>query len=115
MEIYNWDQIRVEQLNPLIARRAIHSAQMTIARFEIQQGAVIPAHAHVNEQVTSVEKGALMFQIGSEQQVLKAGQTLVIPSSVSHGVMAMEDTVVVDIFTPRREDWIRGNDAYLRR
>jgi hypothetical protein len=30
-------------------------------------------------------------------------------------VVALEDTVVVDIFTPRREDWIRGDDAYLRK
>jgi quercetin dioxygenase-like cupin family protein len=47
--------------------------------------------------------------------VVGAGESLVIPPHVPHGVVALEDTVVTDVFTPRREDWISGDDAYLRR
>jgi quercetin dioxygenase-like cupin family protein len=38
----------------------------------------------------------------------------VIPGNVPHRVEALEDSVVFDVFAPRREDWIRGDDAYLR-
>ena len=40
---------------------------------------------------------------------------LVIPPHMPHKVEALEDTDVTDIFSPVREDWLRGDDAYLRR
>ena len=43
-----------------------------------------------------------------------AGASLLIESDVPHEVEALEDSVVLDVFAPRREDWIRGDDAYLR-
>jgi quercetin dioxygenase-like cupin family protein len=46
---------------------------------------------------------------------LHAGDSLEIPSMSPHGVEALEDCVVTDLFTPRREDWIQGDDAYLRK
>jgi quercetin dioxygenase-like cupin family protein len=47
--------------------------------------------------------------------VLGAGEILLIPANTPHGAVAEEDTVDVDIFAPRREDWIRKDDAYLRK
>ena len=43
------------------------------------------------------------------------GEVLCIPSNVPHAVEAMEDSVVVDVFAPSRDDWARGDDAYLRK
>ena len=43
-----------------------------------------------------------------------AGESVLVPSGVSHRVDALEDSVVLDAFAPRREDWLRGDDAYLR-
>jgi quercetin dioxygenase-like cupin family protein len=115
MNLYNWDQLPAEQMNPQIVRKVVHTGQMTIARLNIQKGAVVPEHAHINEQVANVERGALEFHIGGKTIVVKAGESLEIPPNVPHGVVALEDCVVTDIFTPRREDWIRGDDSYLRR
>ena len=115
MKLYNWDQLPAEQMNALIVRKVIHTEQMTIARLNIQKGAVVAEHAHINEQVASVEHGALQFHIGGVDLVVSAGQSLAIPPNVPHGVVALEDSMVTDVFTPRREDWIQGDDAYLRR
>ena len=115
MELYNWDQLPAEQMNPKVVRKVVRSGQMTIARLQIQKDAVVPEHSHINEQVANVEKGSLLFHIGGVDQVVGAGESLVIPPNVPHGVVALEDTLVTDIFTPRREDWIAGDDAYLRR
>ena len=104
-----------EQLNPRRARRASHGANTTIARLEIQKNAVVPEHGHVNEQASMVESGALKFFIEGREQIVRGGEVLTIPPNVPHGVEALEDTVVVDVFSPAREDWIRGDDAYLRR
>jgi len=115
MQLYDWNRLPAEQLNPLITRRMIHSGQMTIARLELQKDAAVPEHSHVNEQVCTVERGALDFAIDGHHQVVRAGESLVIPPDVPHAVVALEESVAMDIFTPRREDWISGDDAYLRR
>src|SRR5437588_8901957 len=115
MNHHGWNQMEQEQLNPRVARRAIHGNNLTIARLEIQKDAIVPEHSHVNEQVSMVERGALKFSIEGQELIVRAGEVLVIPPHAPHGVVALEDTIVVDMFTPAREDWIRGDDAYLRR
>jgi len=115
MELYDWDHLPADQLNPKIRRRMIHSGSMTIARLELQKDAVVPEHSHLHEQVTTVERGALQFTIEGSTRVVRAGESLVIPPHAPHGVVALEDTAVTDIFCPCREDWIKGDDAYLRR
>jgi len=115
MTHYDWSSLPAEQLNPLITRRAIHTPGLTIARLQIQKGAVVPEHSHVHEQVATVERGELQFWFGERQVVLRDGQSVAIPSNVPHKVVALQDTVVVDVFTPCREDWLRGDDGYLRK
>ena len=115
MQLYDWSRIPAEPLNQLVVRKVVHTRNMTIARLYIQKGAVVPEHSHVNEQVSSVERGALKFFINGGQTMVRAGESLVIPPHMPHKVEAMEDTDVTDIFSPVREDWLRGDDAYLRR
>lgn len=102
-------------MNDLVTRQVVHTALFTIARLELKAGAVVPVHTHENEQVTTVLSGCLRFTIGGGTLDLPAGHSLAISANDPHGVEVTEDTVALDLFTPRREDWIRGDDAYLRR
>ena len=115
MQLYDWSQIPKEQLNPQIARQVIHGAQLTIAKLFLNKGAVVPDHSHHHEQVTMLQTGRLLFTIDGQQQEIGAGQLLEIPPHAVHNVLALEESVAVDLFSPAREDWIRGDDAYLRR
>jgi quercetin dioxygenase-like cupin family protein len=115
MTQYDWNSMPAEQMNPQMKRRVVHTEHLTIARLEIAKDAVVPEHSHVNEQVATVERGALRFQIAGQDLVLQAGQSVAIPSNVPHSVVALEDTTVTDVFSPRRDDWLRGDDAYLRK
>jgi quercetin dioxygenase-like cupin family protein len=114
MERYDWTAIAEEKMSPALSRRVIHSTGMTVARIWLAKGAVVPLHRHVNEQVTLLQSGALRFEMGGESFVLRAGEVLVIPPDLPHRVEAIEESVATDLFTPRREDWINGDDAYLR-
>jgi quercetin dioxygenase-like cupin family protein len=114
MQHYNWNLLEEEPLNPLLGRKMIHGQNATIARIRLRKGAVVPMHSHANEQISMVESGALRFVIAGEERVLRAGDVLAIPPDAPHMVEAMEDSLAVDLFSPRREDWIRGDDAYLR-
>ena len=115
MHLYNWNEVEKERMNPLFARQVIHCETMTVARVHLSKGCFVPEHSHHNEQVSMVEHGALKFVIAGKEQMLKAGDTLHIPPNVPHSAEAIEDSIAVDLFSPRREDWIRGADAYLRK
>jgi quercetin dioxygenase-like cupin family protein len=115
MQLYEWCQIELEQLNPLMTRQVIHGERITIARLQFRKGAVVHEHSHGNEQITMLEQGKLLFTIDGEQKTLLAGQALQIPSNAVHKVEVLEDSLAMDVFSPVREDWIRGDDSYLRR
>ena len=114
METLRWDEVPVEQLSPSIGRQMLHTERMTVARITLASGAVVPEHRHENEQVANVVSGRLRFTVGDEERVVRGGESVVVPSDVPHSVEALEDSLVLDLFVPRREDWIRGEDAYLR-
>jgi quercetin dioxygenase-like cupin family protein len=102
-------------MNPLLMRQVIHGEKITVARIELSKGCVVPEHAHGNEQLTVLQKGRLRFHLSGEEVILEAGGVLHIPCNAPHDVLALEDSVAVDVFSPTREDWRRGDDAYLRR
>ena len=114
MKLYNWNKITEEPLNPMATRQMIHGSSITIARLRTRKGSIVPTHSHVNEQITTMEKGSMLFVFPTEKIVVQAGESLVIPPNVPHSVESLEDCIAVDIFSPVREDWVRGEDSYLR-
>lgn len=114
VKLYNWTEVPEEQMNPAISRQVIHGETMTVARIHLRKGAVVPLHQHVNEQISMVDHGKLRFVISGEERIVQGGETLTIPPNAPHLVEALEDSLAVDLFCPVREDWIRGDDAYLR-
>lgn len=115
MYLYRWTEIPVETLSETVTRQVLHSEAMTVSRLRLARGAKVPRHSHLNEQISSVESGELRFRFDSGDAVIvRAGEMLQIPPNLPHEVEALEDSVALDLFSPPREDWIRGDDAYLR-
>lgn len=115
MNHYNWNEVPAEKMNELLTRQVIHTERMTIARLRLAKGAVVPTHQHENEQVSMIEAGSLHFTIDGKELVVRAGEAVRIPPNVPHSVVANEDCVATDLFTPPRQDWISGDDSYLRK
>ncbi len=115
MKLYGWDHVPKEQLTPLLARQVIHTDRMTVALIHLAKGATVPEHRHEHEQCSTVERGRIHFRVAGEEIMLQAGDVLVIPPQAPHSVEALEDSLVLDLFSPPRDDWRRGDDAYLRR
>src|SRR3974377_454603 len=114
MELYRWSEVEKEQLNPLLVRQMIHGDKMTVAHLWLAKGSVVPEDRHHNEQISMIEEGRLRFVVDGVEQVVGPGEVLRIPPNVPHSAVALEDCVATDIFSPPREDWRTGNDAYLR-
>jgi len=111
-----WDDIPKEKVTEAISRRLFTGERMMIAHVYLDKDAIVPKHAHENEQLTYILEGALRFWIGedgSEEVVVNAGEVLFIPSNVPHKAQALEDTFDVDIFSPPRQDWLDGTDSYF--
>src|SRR5216684_7904108 len=111
----SWKSVEVEKLNDLLSRQMISGESATISQLLLKRGAVVPRHSHVNEQYSWILSGKLKFVFDDREILVGAGEFLLIPPNEPHSAIAMEDTVDVDIFAPRREDWIRKEDAYLRK
>jgi unsaturated pyranuronate lyase len=114
MEKMSWERLEGEQLSKLISRQMLSGENATVARLLLARGAVVPRHSHVSEQFSLILSGALKFVFDDREVLVNAGEVLFIPANVPHSAVALEDTVDVDFFAPRREDWIRKEDAYLR-
>jgi unsaturated pyranuronate lyase len=110
----SWDQIEPEKMNDLITRQMVNGENATVSRLLLSRGAVVPRHSHVSEQYSLIFAGNLKFIFDDREVEVKAGEVLYIPANVPHSAVAMEDTVDLDFFAPRREDWIRKEDSYLR-
>ena len=92
---------------PGVRRRTIAVGDRLFQMFvEFQAGASTPPHAHPHEQVIHVVRGELHLTVAGENVQIAAGESYVLRSNVPHGAMAPVDTLLLDSFSPPREDLI---------
>ncbi len=115
MKHLDWGLIPQEQLNDKLSRKFISGERITIAQLFLHKGCLVPEHSHESEQICLVMTGCLKFHVEGQIQLVKTHQMLQIPSSLRHSVEALEDSMVYDIFSPVRQDWVDGDDNYLRK
>jgi len=91
-----------------VAVRAVQGERLTLGIVELEPNAVVPEHAHENEQLGLVLSGSLTFRVGEESRELGPGGTWSIPANTPHEVVTGPDgAVVIDVFAPPRDDWAR--------
>jgi len=103
--LIRFEELPTDHLRDNVVRRFVNSDNATIATFEFKKGSIVEEHEHVHEQLTYVLSGFLKITIGSQEYFLKKGNLLIIPGNTRHKFEAMEETTVLDIFTPIRQDW----------
>jgi quercetin dioxygenase-like cupin family protein len=114
--LVRWDDLPSQEVTSGIHRRFLTASRLTVARFTLAPGTSVPSHAHEHEQVSYVVRGMLRFRIGGgSETIVRGGEVLQIPSWIEHGVDALEETEVLDVFSPVRQDWVDGTDSYFRK
>ena len=113
----NWDDVALETVNANMQRRIVTGERMTVAKIYLKDGFLVPLHSHENEQITQVVSGRMRFAFGDDRSKvmeLGPGDVVVIPSNLPHEALAIGDVEEMDMWTPRRDDWLDGTDDYLR-
>ena len=98
---------------PGVKRRILppgESVMMMEVQFE--KGAEGYEHSHVHEQMSYCLKGRIAFRIEGKETIIEQGETIVIPSGARHGVTALEESALLDCFTPLREDLLASWKAF---
>jgi len=115
MRAYKWDTVAVEQLTDSIKRRMIVGTNEMLVRWEFAKGAVAARHSHPHEQIVVMVHGRLRLIVGDAETIMGDDDIVVIPPNTPHEAHALEDTIVIDVFSPLREDFLSGNrPTYLQ-
>jgi quercetin dioxygenase-like cupin family protein len=75
-------------------------------RARLDAGAVLPVHSHPQEQITHVISGRLRMIVAGVAHELQPGDSIYLPANTPHGVEALEDSLVIDTFSPPRDDYL---------
>lgn len=83
-----------------------YDPSLMLVKVAFETGGVGVAHSHIHTQMSYVEIGAFRIAIGDEERIVRAGDAYYIPSNVRHGAVCEEAGVLVDVFSPMREDFV---------
>ena len=101
-----WSDQPVDRPMDLLERKRVIGQQAMISRVLLKKGCDIPTHAHENEQIAIVISGKARFGLGAEgsaarsELIVGPDEVLHLPSNVPHSCYAMEDTLILDVFSP---------------
>ena len=115
MGLISWDSVKREVLSERIGRKVINTEKVTLAQVYLAKDAVIPTHQHESEELGCPLEGSARVELEGKEFTIHKGEVMHIPGNVPHSFRALEDSVILYVFSPIRQDWIDGKDDYLRR
>ena len=103
------DPAEVEQVAEGIKRQILgYGPELMVVKVWFEEGAEGYAHEHHHTQVSYVESGEFLATIDGETQLLRAGDSFHVESHKMHGAVCKKSGVLIDVFSPMREDFING-------
>ena len=83
-----------------------YDGSLMLVKVKFEAGGVGTLHHHYHSQITHVESGKFEVEIGGEKKMLSAGDAFYIAPNVIHGAVCIEEGVLIDVFSPMREDFV---------
>jgi quercetin dioxygenase-like cupin family protein len=101
------NEIPVEDLGGGVSRQILgYNENLMMVKVSFLKGAIGAVHAHPHTQTTYCASGSFEFIIGNETKIILAGDATYIPPVVMHGVVCLQEGVLIDTFNPVREDFL---------
>lgn len=96
---------QIEQIPGIRRRTMATTERMMLCEFTVSKGGVVPPHSHMHDQCGYVVSGKIEFTIGDVKRVCMPGDTYGVPGGLIHSATALEETLLVEIFAPPREEY----------
>lgn len=101
------DDIEWEVVGEGLKRKIMgYDDKIMLVKVDFQVGAIGVMHEHYHSQVTYVESGEYKLTIGDETKTVKGGDSFYIPPHVMHGAICTKAGILIDVFSPIREDFM---------
>jgi len=101
-----------QQMDKAVKRKIMaYDDKLMVVKVQFDKGGVGSLHQHYHSQITHVESGIFEVEIGGEKKILSQGDAFYIPPNVLHGAVCLEAGVLIDVFSPMREDFIKDADT----
>ena len=96
-----------EEVEDRIQRKVMaYDEKLMLVKVRFQAGGIGTLHKHHHSQITHVESGVFEIEIGGEKKVLRGGDAYYIPPNILHGAVCIDDGILIDVFSPMREDFV---------
>lgn len=95
----------VEMLPGIRRRTLAYGERLMVTQFLISKGTELPAHSHPHEQISYIVSGELEMRVGGQRYRLQPGDSILLPGGMEHSALALQDVVVIDTFSPPREEY----------
>ena len=101
------DELPWEVVDPKIKRKIMsYNEDIMLVKVAFEKGGIGTTHKHPHLQISYVASGAFEVTIGEESRLLQAGDVYFVPSNVLHGAVCHQEGVLIDVFSPLREDFL---------
>lgn len=85
--------------------KLVHTSTMTLVFWDVEVGATVPEHHHVNEQIMHVIEGEFEFTLDGETKIYHPGDIVPIASNLPHSGKALTACKLMDVFSPARDEY----------
>lgn len=111
-QIWNFSNtIPAEATGSLTSRKILaYSDALMCVENHMQAGAPGAAHTHPHQQIVYVPCGRFTYTVDGETREIGPGDSVLIPGNVIHSCVCLEDGILLDIFTPMREDFVKEQE-----
>jgi quercetin dioxygenase-like cupin family protein len=85
----------------------LYGDKTLLSEFHMEKGSNLPMHSHPQEQTGRLLKGRIILTIADEKAELNPGDCWIVPGNVIHGADVIEESIVIEVFSPVREDYLK--------
>ena len=96
-----------EEIAPGVTRQIMgYMSDLMVIRVKFSGGTSFPVHSHPHQQITHIIEGKFKGTIDGESQILGPGDSYVVPGNTPHAVECIEQGILIDVFSPKRDDFL---------
>lgn len=102
------NDVKATEVGQGVERKILASdGKMMTVEVHFKKGSIGTVHSHPHEQISYVVSGSFEFELEGKKEIIRAGDSYYVKPDAMHGVVALEDSVILDVFTPQREDFLK--------